>query len=149
MKNTLIAACALLLLASGARQASAGPATFVINNVNAPGVGFNDPAPRSPVGGNTGTTLGEQRLIAFQYAASLWSKRLDSNVPIRIQARFTALGPNVLGSASAINGAIATLTDGSRLIVHPALANSLVGQDLFPTSDDISANFSSDFDFYL
>ena len=149
MKKTFIAACALLLLTASASQVSAGPATFIINNVNAAGVGFNDPAVRTPVGGNSGTTLGEQRLIAFQYAASLWSKRLDSNVPIRIQARFTALGPNVLGSASAINGAIATLTDGSRLIVHPALANSLVGQDLFPTSDDISANFSSDFDFYL
>ena len=149
MKNTFIAACALLLLATGARQASAGPATFVIVNVNAPGVGFNDPAPRAPVGGNTGTTLGEQRLIAFQHAASLWSKRLDSNVPIRIQARFTALGPNVLGSAGAINGVIATLPDGSQKILHPALANSLVGSDLLPGFDDIAANFSSDFDFYL
>ena len=146
MKKSLIAACALILLAAG--QAIAGPATFIINNVNDPGVGFNDPAPRAPVGGNTGTTLGEQRLIAFQYAASLWSKRLDSDVPIRIQAKFTALGPNVLGSAGAINGIIATFPDGSRKIFHPALANSLVGSDLLPT-DDIAANFSSDFDFYL
>ena len=81
---------------------SAGPAQFVIVNVNAPGVGFNDPTPRAPVGGNTGTTLGQQRLIAFQYAASLWSGTLDSTVPIRIRAQFAALGANVLGSAGPI-----------------------------------------------
>jgi hypothetical protein len=147
MKKIFIAACALFLLTTG--QASAGPASFVIINLNAPGVGFNDPAPRPPVGGNTGTTLGEQRLIAFQYAASLWSKRLDSSVPIRIQAQFTALGPNVLGSAGAINGIIATFPDGTQIIYHPALANSLTGVDLLPTQNDIAANFSSDFDFYL
>jgi hypothetical protein len=50
-------------------------------------------------GGNTGTTLGQQRLIAFQHAASIWSARLDSNVPIRIRAQFTALAPGILGSA--------------------------------------------------
>jgi hypothetical protein len=149
MNKTFIAACALVLLAAGSGQASAGPATFVIINANAAGVGFNDPAPRDPVGGNTGVTLGEQRLKAFEYAASLWSKRLDSKVQIRIQARFTALGPNVLGSAGAINGVLVTFTDGSKQIFHPALANSLFGFDVLPNTDDINANFSSDFDFYL
>jgi hypothetical protein len=149
MKKTFIAACALILLAAGAGPASAGPAKFVIVNINQAGVGFNDATPRAPVGGNSGTTLGEQRLIAFEHAASLWSKRLDSDVPIRIQARFTALGPNVLGSAGAINGIIATFPDGSSKIFHPALANSLTGVDLLPAQDDIAANFSSDFDFYL
>src|SRR3954469_25356106 len=144
MNKTFIAACALVLLAAGSDQASAGPATFVIINANAAGVGFNDPAPRDPVGGNTGVTLGEQRLKAFEYAASLWSKRLDSKVPIRIQARFTALGPNVLGSAGAIGGVVVTFDDGSGLIVHPALANSVFGFDISPATDDISANFSSD-----
>ena len=152
MKKTFIAACALVLLAAGSDQASAGPATFVIINANLPGVGFNDPAPRDPVGGNTGVTLGDQRLKAFEYAASLWSKRLDSKVPIRIQARFTALGPNVLGSAGAIGGVLVTFTNAGvvtkQVVFHPALANSLFGFDILPT-DDISANFSSDFDFYL
>ena len=82
--------------------AVAGPAQFVIVNINAAGVGFNDPTPAAPVGGNTGTTLGEQRLIAFSYAASLWSARLDSNVPIRIRAQFTSLAAGVLGSAGPI-----------------------------------------------
>ena len=77
----------------------AGEAQFLIVNINAAGVGFNDPTPAAPVGGNTGTTLGEQRLIAFEHAASIWSARLDSSVPIRIRAQFTSLGAGVLGSA--------------------------------------------------
>jgi len=44
----------------------------VINNDNL-GEGFNDPTPVAPVGGNTGTTLGQQRLIAFQRAANIWA----------------------------------------------------------------------------
>src|SRR5436190_4344128 len=144
------AAFALAVLGLVAGTVSAGPAQFVIVNINAAGVGFNDPTPATPVGGNTGTTRGEQRLIAFTYAASLWSARLDSSVPIVISAQFTSLGPGVLGSA------------GPRYVVrdfpnaplagtwyHAALANKLAGVDLVPTLHDINANFSSDFNFYL
>src|SRR5690242_19174650 len=52
-------ACALALGASAPARAAA---TIVIVNLNAPGEGFNDPTPAAPVGGNTGTTLGQQRL---------------------------------------------------------------------------------------
>ena len=62
---------AALAIAVASADASAGPAQFIIVNLNPPGVGFNDPTPAGPVGGNTGTTLGEQRLIAFQHAASI------------------------------------------------------------------------------
>ena len=153
------AAAATLLCAS---VASAGPAQFVIVNINPPGVGFNDPTPRAPVGGNTGTTLGQQRLIAFEHAASIWSATLDSNVPIRIRAQFTALGANVLGSA----GPIVRFRDfpnaeQAGTWYHVALANKQAGFDLLTLadaqalgidpafSDDINANFSSDFNFYL
>ena len=70
-----ILAFALAAIALSTGLVSAGPAQFVIVNLNAPNVGFNDPTPAAPVGGNTGTTLGEQRLIAFAHAASLWSAR--------------------------------------------------------------------------
>jgi hypothetical protein len=63
------------------RPASA--ATIVINNINAPGVGFNDPTPRAPVGGNPGTTLGAQRLFIFNYAAAIWGSILPDNITIR------------------------------------------------------------------
>src|SRR5688572_6955192 len=133
-----------------AQASFAGPAQFVIVNVNAPGVGFNDPTATQPVGGNTGTTLGEQRIIAFQHAAAIWSARLDSNVPIRIRAQFVALGPGVLGSA----GPVSVVRDFPNAPIpatwyHVALANKLAGVDLLPANDDINANFSTNFNFYL
>ncbi len=141
-------AVASLLVPTAA--AIAGPAQFVIVNINAPGVGFNDPTPAAPVGGNTGTTLGQQRLIAFSHAAAIWSARLDSAVPIRIRAQFTPLAANVLGSA----GPIQIFRDFPNAPLtatwyHVALANKLAGVDLAPIDDDINANFSSTFNFYL
>src|ERR1051325_3261531 len=94
---------AFVFIALSGANTLAGPAQIIIVNINAPGVGFNDPTPAAPVGGNTGTTLGAQRLIAFQHAANLWGARLDSNVPIRIRAQFVSLAPNVLGSAGAVS----------------------------------------------
>ena len=61
-------------------------ATFIINNLDGPGEGFNDPTPATPVGGNPGTTLGQQRLNAFQRAAEIWGGALESDVPISIEA---------------------------------------------------------------
>ena len=50
--------------------------------VDLPGEGFNDPTPVEPVGQNPGVTLGEQRLIVFQFAADLWGSLLESDVEI-------------------------------------------------------------------
>ena len=97
-------ATAAALLATVAGQAQAA-ATIVINNINGPGVGFNDPTVAAPIGGNAGTTLGQQRLIAYTYAANLWGATLTSNQPIIVNAQFTAQSCNatgaVLGSAGA------------------------------------------------
>lgn len=145
--RTLAIALAVGALTAG--SASAGPAQIIIVNINAAGVGFNDPTPAAPVGGNPGTTLGEQRLIAFQHAAAIWSARLDSAVPIRIRAQFTPLGPGVLGSAGAVT--FLRFLDGPLAgTFYPiALANKFAGTDLIPTADDINANFSTNFNFYL
>lgn len=145
-----VASLALAALVSFAGAVQAGPAQFVIVNINQPGVGFNDPTPAAPVGGNTGTTLGQQRLIAFEHAARIWSARLDSTVPIRIRAQFTSLATGVLGSA----GPITVSRDFENAPrpgtwYHAALANKLAGVDLVPTQDDINANFSTNFNFYL
>ena len=83
------------LLTAG--QTFAGGVTITIVNINAPGVGFNDPTPVAPVGGNTGTTLGQQRLIAFQHAAEIWGQTLDSPVPVVVRAQFTALARECSG----------------------------------------------------
>lgn len=133
-----------------AQTSFAGPAQIVIVNINAPNVGFNDPTPRAPVGGNNGTTLGQQRLIAFQRAAEIWAARLDSNIPIRVRAQFVVLGAGVLGSAGPVtvvrNFAGAPLAN---TWYHVALANKLANTDLVPAQDDITASFSSTFNFYL
>jgi len=66
-------------------------ATLVVNNADSAGVGFNDPTPASPVGGNPGTTVGTQRLAVFQEAARIWGQTLDSDVTINILADFESL----------------------------------------------------------
>jgi hypothetical protein len=104
----LLAPIALLAFALAVLPATPAfaNATIIIDNNNAPGVGFNDPTAVAPVGGNPGTTLGQQRLNAFQFAADVWGATLDSNVPIHILASFEPLSCNAtaatLGSAGTI-----------------------------------------------
>jgi PA domain len=155
--STKLGALALsLMLGVMASGQAAADATIVIVNLDGPGEGFNDPTRARPIGGNKGKTLGEQRLIAFQHAAAIWGQTLDSNVTIRIQAAFNPLGPGVLGSA----GAISVSRDFSGIGNFPgaefpatwygaALANKRAGLDLEPSSNDINAQFSSNFNFYL
>jgi hypothetical protein len=138
-----------VLLLVGAPRADA--AMFVINNVDGSGEGFNDPTAVAPVGGNPGTTLGQQRLNVFERAADIWGSVIDSDVPVRIQAAFDPLTCNassaVLGSAGTIY-AIRDFPNApqSGTWYHTALANSLAGSDLIPESDDISATFNSSID---
>jgi hypothetical protein len=156
----LVALVAFVLAAPAPAAAEAH-----ITVINADGVneGFNDPTPAAPVGGNPGTTKGQQRLIAFQFAADLWGAALDSNVDINIEASFDPLGANVLGAAAAafsirnFNTLAAPGFPGGapNTNYHGALADKRAGADLaaalgfgaaFP---EIIAQFSSDFDFYL
>lgn len=134
------------LVTAGQAQAQA---TIIINNINAPGVGFNDPTPAVPVGGNTGTTIGQQRLIAFTYAANIWGATLTSTQPIVINAQFTPLTctatSGVLGSAGATsifrNFANAPKTD---TWYSYALANRIAGAYLgTANSPQINSNFNS------
>lgn len=86
----------------------------------------------------------EQR-DAFQAAVDTWSRLLSSRVPIRVEARLTALPPGVLGSAGAAGYAV---QDGSssrtpQTQLPLALANARAGRDLAPLLPDIEAEFSS------
>jgi len=122
-------------------------ANIVIVNGDPAGVGFNDPTPVAPVGGNSGTTLGAQRLIAFQAAADKWGSTLSSAVTIRVNAVWTALTCNassaVLGSA----GPTEAWRDFSNVPVAnhwygKALADAIAGTDLDSSTPDITANFN-------
>jgi hypothetical protein len=151
----LLCLSALVLACSSSAFAAA---TIVIINDDAPGEGFNDAAPAAPVGGNAGTTKGQQRLIAFQYAADIWGATLDSNQTIRVVAAFDPLPVNVLGSAGAADAFANFVADGlypgpefKDTLYGSALADKRAGKDVSPTADapDIEAQFSSEFDFYL
>jgi hypothetical protein len=142
----LAAALALTCAAAGSAQAAV---QIVINNANLPGIGFNDTTPAVPVGGNPGTTLGQQRLNAFTHAANIWGATLTSTVPIIINARFTPLTCTatgaVLGSAGATQ--IFGSFPGAQKVdtwYSYALANKLYGSEISTTpGPQINANFNS------
>jgi hypothetical protein len=54
--------------------------------------GWNATEVRSPVGGNTGTSLGEQRRLAAEEAARQLTLQLSPRVPVRVQACWEDLG---------------------------------------------------------
>lgn len=153
--NKLLRAAFGIVLSSGmalaALQAQAA-ATIVIQNMNAAGEGFNDPTPAAPVGGNVGTTLGQQRLIAFQAAADIWGATLTSSQTIVIRASFEPLtctaSSAVLGSAGAWNIWRDFAGAGKPNTWYPqALANKLSGTNLSAgdpvDGQDIRARFNS------
>jgi hypothetical protein len=124
-----------------------GAATIVIQNNNAAGVGFNDPTVVAPVGGNTGTTLGQQRLIAFQAAADKWGATLTSTVTVVIGAQFSALSCTATSAVLGSAGAATVWRDfsGAPVAAHwypAALANKIFGSDLDGATVDINANFN-------
>jgi hypothetical protein len=132
---------------------------IVLNIVDPPGVGFNDPKPVSPVGGNGGTTLGAQRRIVFETAASIWEVTLDPKVDIVIQSSFS---PLPCTAATGVLGAAGTIQVFANFVgaewpntwYHSALGNHLQGEDLTrdpsirllapPFNDDIVAFFNGD-----
>jgi hypothetical protein len=154
MKKTLIAAA----MAATFAAAPGFGANIILNNVDAPGVGFNDPTPAEPVGGNAGTTIGAQRLIAYEKALELWGKTLRSDATIVVQGSFARLTCDAGGGVLAQAGALQIFADfpNAPLPGHwygVALANSIAGFDLTPGpldpgplappyNDDIVANFN-------
>jgi len=141
----LLTLAAISILSSSAF----GAATIVILNNDAPGVGLNDTTPVSPVGGNPGTTLGQQRLNALQYAANIWGATLNSTSTITV--RVTWEGPPAL-TCTATTGTLASA--GAANIFRDfaqvpnagtwygsALANALTGVDL-NANHEINARFN-------
>ena len=151
MKRSTFVLLALLLVSA---NLAFGRAKITVLNANAPGVGFNDPNPRAPIGGNPGTTLGQQRLNAFQFAADIWGSAIDSPVEIKIQAAFTPLTCTptaaVLGSAGTTEifsdfGSVGFFPGAEfpATWYHFALADKLAGTELDPATPQIVANFNS------
>jgi hypothetical protein len=119
-------------------------ATFTISVGDSAGVGFNDTTPAKPVGGNTGTTLGEQRLLAVQAAADAWGRILDSSVPIVVKASFPSMTcsgdmPAGRGAPNLVMAYPGLPTTGR----YPtALANKILDKDVSPNDPDMDLQFN-------
>lgn len=144
-----VRSAALAALVMAAPQAFS--ATFVLNVLDGPGEGFNDPTPVAPVGGNPGTTLGQQRVNVFETAGLIWGTHLQSDVVIVVNARFD---PQFCDASSAVLGSAGAITVASDFTGAPlsdtwypvALANKLAGEDLTPGTSDITATFNLNLD---
>ncbi len=151
LKQTLVAVTGALACL-GAQAVTSVPATqgnavITIVSRDAPGFGFNDTTPVAPVGGNMGTTLGEQRYNVYRYVADIWQQNLKSNVEIKVSAAWEALDCNansaVLGSASAWN-LWHDFPGGAPGTWYPqALANKLAGVNLSADTPDDGSGYGN------
>lgn len=151
MKNKVISGLsiisfALLLIFAAAGSASAA-ATIVIVNGDPAGVGFNDATVVAPVGGNPGTTLGQQRLNAFQAAANKWGATVTAVPTIRILATWEALTCTATGAVLGSAGATEVFRDftGAPFTgswYGKAETASIFGADPDPATADIRARFN-------
>jgi len=142
----------LVLFLLCAAQLFAGTGKIIIVNNDRSGTGFNDPTPATPVGGNSGTTLGQQRLNVFLAAAETWQNNLDTNVDVRVSATFAPIAgctdtEGVLGQAAPIEWRHDTDGVPKPNVWYPiALANKLAKRDLSPGVDDITVRFNASVD---
>lgn len=139
-RSLVAAACALTCLAAQA-------ATITIQNRDPAGFGFNDPTPVAPVGGNMGTTLGEQRMNVYRYVADIWEKNLESDVAIVVSAGWEPLNCTAtsatLGSAGAWN-VWRDFENGKPGTWYPqALANKLAGENLSDGQPDDGTGYGN------
>lgn len=130
-------------------------AQIVIVNSDGADEGFNDTTPVTAIGGNTATTLGQQRLNVFQQAADIIETFLEVNVNINVEAKFD---PLPCSSSSAVLGSAGTLqvwrdfpsAPHSSTWYHSALTNELYGSDAgiaaAKDSAEIAATFNSEID---
>lgn len=136
----------LLVAPLAALPVVANAATITIHSVDSAGEGFNDTSPATPVGGNMGTTLGEQRMNVFKKAAQLWGDALISVPPIAVAASFAPLPCStnqiMLGQAAFTTSREGAPGSPPNLWVPIALANALAGTDLNGADEEIEAMFN-------
>ncbi|HZP12129.1 MAG TPA: Ig-like domain-containing protein [Nevskiaceae bacterium] len=149
MRRTILLAraCALLALAGIANPA--GAFSFTVNYTDAAGSGFKDTTPVAPVGGNTGTTLGDQRKQAFEFALNEWAQRLKSNVTVTVNADWAvqtcSASSGVLGKAGPQLVADYPGAPQAHTFFALALAEALKGSSI-TSVEDIDATFNLQID---
>ncbi len=127
--------------------ACSAQADIIIVNQNDPDEGLNDNSERTPIGGNTGETLGEQRLNVLFEAARILNESLDIKYDVHVGSQFTALpcsdDGTVLGQAGAPDYYL-DYSNGSG--VPYALANHILDRDLNGSGLEIDTQFNSALD---
>ncbi|MDC0949075.1 leishmanolysin-related zinc metalloendopeptidase [Gammaproteobacteria bacterium] len=146
--KTKISRSKLVLAASIASALSMSMAVqgqIQISNADGPNEGLNDTTAANPVSGNTGTTIGAQRINVFQAAADWWNARLNVLAVVEVEANFDPLAcsvsSGVLGSAGALWYA-KPQSDSAYSVA--ALYNQIVGADYDSASAEIGAVFNSE-----
>ncbi|MEW7851283.1 PA domain-containing protein [Massilia aurea] len=144
---SLTTARTLLATASILTCIAAQAATITIQSRDPVGEGFNDPTPATPVGGNMGTTVGQQRYNVYRYVADIWERNLNSNVAITVSAGWEALTCTetsaVLGSAGAWNIWRDFPNSKPNRWYPAALANKLAGVNLTDGTPDDGSGFGN------
>ena len=140
----LLFAFATVLLVS---SSAFGAVTVTVKNNDQGTGGFNDNSPRAPIGGNPGTTLGEQRLKALQHAADIWGAALTSNTEIVIGATWVSLPCEDSGGTLASAGSHSGIRNFpgapfSNTWYPLALANAVSGSDRNGATVEIDAEFN-------
>jgi hypothetical protein len=134
----------------GAMSASAAEIKIVNQDIGT-GQGLDDHTPAAPVGGNPGTTFGQQALNVFQFAADIHGAYLKSNITIVNNATFEPLECDATGGVLGSSGPLEVFTfDATSLPAGAkadiwytvAEANSLANQDLSPAEADIQSQFN-------
>lgn len=131
---------------------SLSPISFAGEIIIIPGTGLSDATSTDPVGGNSGTTLGQQRLNVFQKAADTLEAYLQIDFEVTVDAAFvTDLDCNsdnaILGTAGPNNVLINFANAPAVDTYYPvALANNLVGSDTIAGKADIGASFNARLD---
>jgi hypothetical protein len=152
LRRAPVLLAAALLVAAAAAPAAATTDVIIVSLDDGTGLGFDDPTPVAPVGGNPGTTLGQQRLIAAAFSAQLWGASLDSDAPVFVLATFQPLActptAGTLGSAGT-TFVFRDFPPGLPTVFpatwyHSALADKLNGADLNPGFGDLLARFNGD-----
>ncbi len=148
-RHIFLVAFAALVILFGSTISHA--ANIVIVNLDGPGEGFNDTTPATPVGGNPGTTIGDQRLNIFEYAAGIWGSLLPSDVTIRVEAQFNT---QTCDASSAVLGSAGPNDRFPRFprrrsfghLVPRGAGQQTCRFDQDPGDNDISATFNSAID---
>lgn len=131
---------------------TASATTISLLNNDAANEGFNDNgAPFAGQTGNSGQTLGQQRLNVFQAAADYWEAKIDSLVTIKVAINFDPLICNADGGVLGSGGPNQVFRNfGGAPIANTwyveAVANSRSGFDLAGGSNDIVVTFNSNVD---